>query len=233
MSKPLIEFLRPWFHLSEISIPLPVLRGPARGLWFRTSEETLEASPVSYGRRKTEVLADLCRPGYSVWECSRYGGFTTILFSRFVGNTGWVTAFEPSREEFMKTYDNVTLNGCANVFFLFAKIGQPSERYAFPPPIRAKALSIDEATRDTNLPTPNLIHIDLESDATSVLMNAEETVRKHKPVFVIERYDARTKEFVWNFFAERGYRFFCLDTGKKLSDLSEMTPSVYAEPTVE
>jgi len=76
------------------------------------------AKPIYLNDYETETVlfvAKYLRPGDEVFDIGANIGYFTLLFSSFVGVTGKVHSFEPSRREFDHLCKNVANNYCTNV----------------------------------------------------------------------------------------------------------------------
>ncbi len=68
-----------------------------------------------YEQHEIAVMCDLVHPGDTVLDVGANIGLHTLHFSRAVGPTGTVHAFEPDPANLAVLVDNVTRNGCTNV----------------------------------------------------------------------------------------------------------------------
>lgn len=207
------------FGVRESAMAVPVLAGPGRGLWLRETGEASTETGISRqfaSSKRTFHLAQFVKPGWTVWDCGGEAGVSTILFSKFVGQEGLVVAFEPERKNFMRTYDNATLNACNNIFFLFASIGEPAPKRSFAPPVCARQMSLDEAYQDGEIPIPQLVRLDLVSSGESALQHCRQLVSEQRPILVIDKYAADTEKGLRAFAAEYRYEIQSLDTGVAL-----------------
>lgn len=220
------------FGIRETAMAVPVLAGPARGLWLRTETAGAEVSQnqkVLATSKRTTHLSQYVQRGWTVWDCSGEAGISTILFAKFVGQEGLVVAFEPERNHFMRTYDNATLNGCNNIFFLFAAIGEPAPKKAFAPPICARQLSLDEAYQDGEIPIPQLVRLDLAGPGESALHHCRQLVSEQRPFIVVDKYRPESERAIKSFAAEYRYDICSLDTNQLVE--GEITGSVILRPS--
>lgn len=63
----------------------------------------------------TKLILDIIKPGDVVVDAGANVGYYTLLFSRLVGNSGKVYAFEPDPINFSRLLKNIELNGCKNI----------------------------------------------------------------------------------------------------------------------
>lgn len=220
------------FGVRETAMAVPVLAGPARGLWIRTEAtgmESTQTQKVIATSKRTTHLSQYVQRGWTVWDCSGEAGISTILFAKFVGQEGLVVAFEPERKSFMKTYDNATLNGCNNIFFLFASIGEPAPKKAFAPPVCARQLSLDESYQDGEIPIPQLVRLDLTGAGESALNHCRQLVSEQRPFIVVDKYQSNSEQRLRAFAAEYRYEICSLDTNQPVE--GELTGSLILRPT--
>jgi FkbM family methyltransferase len=75
---------------------------------------------------QTALVETLVKPGETVVDLGAHIGYYTLLFSRLVGASGRVVAFEPSPDSCGILRRNVTSNGLANVSIVNAAAGASS-----------------------------------------------------------------------------------------------------------
>jgi FkbM family methyltransferase len=63
----------------------------------------------------TELVSKTVQSGFTVIDIGAHIGYYTLLFSRLVGPTGRVVAFEPVPRNFEFLNENLRLNSCTNV----------------------------------------------------------------------------------------------------------------------
>src|SRR5690606_35379325 len=72
----------------------------------------------TYEADKQRVVERLVCPGMVVWDVGANVGFYSLGFSRLVGLSGRVYAFEPSANNAANLREHVTLNGLENVILV-------------------------------------------------------------------------------------------------------------------
>jgi hypothetical protein len=212
---------------------LPILSGPARGLWFRQNAMLGDTSMQTNVNDTLKALSLICQKGWTIWDCGTSEGVSTVLFSKFVGIDGLVVCFEPKRDAFLQTYDNATLNGCNNILFHFATVGQPAPKHAFLPPVCARQLSLDEAYEDGEIPIPHLVRLDLEKTGTSVLTHGSRLIREQRPLIVINRYEKKDRQTIIDFSQRNGYSLQSLEDGKSWNEAAELEGPVLCSPVAQ
>lgn len=211
-------------------VAVPVFTGPARGLWFRQNQTGVQPMQTSHSTEDLRALSVICQKGWTVWDCGSTEGLSTVLFSKFVGIDGLVVCFEPKREYFMRAYDNASLNGCNNILFHFATVGEPAPKDVFKPPVCARQLSLDEAYEDGEIPIPHLIRLDLTPGGMNVLSFGQKLIREQRPLFIVNQYGPTDREFLMDFARNHGYTLQSLDTGTVFKGASDIQGAVLCSP---
>ena len=137
----------------------------------------------------------LLRPGMTFFDCGAHIGFYTLL----AAERGCTTvAFEPTPDTFERLCRNVAINvfsavdcrqealsdetGIGQIF------GFPDSNSGMNTLSHGDALAECKVVRidDLDLPPPDVMKIDVEGSEVSLLHGAAETIRRHRPVIVIE-----------------------------------------------
>jgi FkbM family methyltransferase len=168
-------------------------------------------------------------PGSTVLDVGAFIGDHTIAYARKVGQTGRVIAFEPSPEAFkclkhnLKDFPQVDLrkeclsdeSGTVSLSHVETNAGMT---YAQKKKGRTKAITLDSL----ELERVDFIKIDAEGFEHNILKGAEETIRKFKPVMVIEivndyllkNHTSNNDVYIW--LMEMGYDYRNIYPGKHL-----------------
>lgn len=174
---------------------------PGGGHFFIDDKEDEIKKWVAAGVQWDAHVLELCKshvePGTVVIEVGAHIGTHTVPLSRSVGPWGRVYAFEPQRKLYRELYHNLELNGVTNVVPLRYAIGAGEARIIeMDPPRpgneggtsigaggdRAELRSLDSF----GFERVSLIKIDVEGFENAVLDGASETIRRNRPVIVIE-----------------------------------------------
>src|SRR6185437_2075122 len=153
------------------------------------------------------LLLELELTGKVVYDIGAHVGAYTPFFSRRVGATGCVVAFEPQARSFAKLEGNLKLNAIANVrteqvalgaarkvqtlFMLPGMRTTASLAAEARTPLRMGAGTclverLDELVRVLPLRPPDFLKIDVEGMEQDVLAGAAETLRRWHPALLIE-----------------------------------------------
>ncbi|HKW03073.1 MAG TPA: FkbM family methyltransferase [Vicinamibacterales bacterium] len=172
------------------------------------------------------------RPGMCVFDVGANKGQMTLLFAALVGPTGRVVAIEPAPAEFASLTANVTINTLANVrpiqaaaadregemTFTYAA-GRPSQgklqdverTYVIPEADRfpVRTLSLDSLVGEHA--RPDVIKIDVEGAAASVLRGAARLLAASSPKIYVEMHGPEEQAGVRDELLSRGYVAETLD----------------------
>jgi FkbM family methyltransferase len=153
-----------------------------------------------------EVLEEYVRPGSVALDVGAHIGTHALTMARLVGPAGRVYAFEPVKKTYRELRRNLELNGVTNVVALRYALGKGTAGVIEMNPIhpgeeggtsvghggdRVELRSLDSF----GFEQVSLIKIDVEGFELPVLDGAEDTIRRNRPVLVVEiagGYDYQT-----------------------------------------
>jgi len=145
---------------------------------------------------------DIVEPaiGEVVLDIGASVGDTSLWFSKKVGSTGKVYAFEPEPKNFQILLGNIEQNNVKNVTPLNIGLSDREGRMKIVSGGSASFLAesegeaevtvttIDEFVRDNKLPKVDFIKMDVEGHEMNVLRGANETMRAFKPKMALSAY---------------------------------------------
>jgi FkbM family methyltransferase len=192
---------------------LPVTRAGPRGCRFTMRLNWCGHTDFVLGIYEPEVtntLRRFVRPGDCCIDVGAHIGYSTLVISRLVGEQGQVVAYEPFPDNFAVLQENMERNSIRNAVLRCLALGEqagelvlehatgeaPSSTpsaigYAVEGP-RAK-ISVGVDTLDAEVRrlrvAPRLVKIDVEGAELAVLRGARETLRKARPVVLVEIHD--------------------------------------------
>jgi FkbM family methyltransferase len=103
-------------HLSSEKYPVIPCGGALKG--YRMRVEWARYRCFAYGSWEPELIqlvSKTVKPGFTIVDVGAHIGYYSLLFSRLVGPTGRVIAFEPVPKNFEFLNENVKLNHCTNI----------------------------------------------------------------------------------------------------------------------
>ena len=148
-------------------------------------------------RHQVELFEEHVEPGSVVVEVGAHIGSHTVSIARLAGPWGRVYAFEQQRKIYRELYHNLALNGLTNVVPLRYAIGDGGTRIIEMNPAtpgneggtgvgaggdRAELRSLDSF----GFERVSLLKIDVEHYENEVLAGAVDTIRRNRPVILIE-----------------------------------------------
>ncbi len=212
-------------------------RGFGQGLRFNTGD-----SHVGYvfGTTETDVqvaLKSLVQPGMIIYDIGANVGFHAVCIARAVGKEGKVFCFEALPDNARKLEHNVALNGFTNIEVIVTALGNSDGEASFwlsEEPTWGKLVSVgtepgrqsgqvnvkirrlDGLIEEYNLPPPQLIKIDVEGAEIDVFEGARQTLKRYRPILVIEAHG--TNSAIEKFLIEAGYRVGVIGNHQSVAD---------------
>ena len=174
---------------------------PSAGHFFIDDSEDMIKRYIVDGRQwehhTLELLEEHVEPGSVVVEIGAHIGSHTVPVARLVGPWGRVYAFEPQRKIYRELVHNVALNGITNVVPLRYAVGDGDARVIELNPTRlgneggtsvgsggdqAELRSLDSF----GFERVSVLKIDVEGYEDEVLKGAVNTIRRSRPIILIE-----------------------------------------------
>jgi FkbM family methyltransferase len=170
-----------------------------------------------------ELFAQLLRPGQVVVEVGANIGAHTVHLAKLVGAGGAVLAFEPQRVIFQILCANIALNALFNVHTYHAGLGREKGTLKVPPMdydavgnFGGLALTDAAVGEDVsilaldgfNLPSLQVLKIDVEGMEADVLLGARNTIARHRPVLYVENDRQEKSAALIRLIEELGYTMY-------------------------
>jgi FkbM family methyltransferase len=193
----------------------------------------------TYELDKQAALERFVRPGMTVYDIGAQAGFYTLFFSRLVGESGRVFAFEPCPYEARFLLDHVRMNKIANVRVIQAAVAEQAGLVAMTTDrgmTQNRIHSCDDATLKVpslnldslNLPAPDLVKMDVEGAESAVLNGAQRMLRETRPVVFVALHSDEQREKCATLVEQAGYTIYDL-SGAALNG-SIAADEIYALP---
>ena len=215
-----------------------VLRGPARGTRFVVEPGIGLNYALATDAAAPRFFCDKIRTGMTVYDLGANKGQMAMLFAALVGPTGRVLAFEPAPAECASLERNVSLNGLSQVRVINAaaaeKAGEMTFTYADNRPtqgklaeveptyvipgasvLRVRTVALDDLLAEE--PPPDVIKIDVEGAAASVLRGAHRILDEVGPSIYLELHGPEEHAALADELLSRGYWVESLD-GRTIAD---------------
>ena len=187
-------------------------------------------------RREVELLRKRLRPGMTVFDMGANVGFYTELFSRVIGPTGRVYAFEPDpfcsgilcdrvrRLENVRV-ENVALGERPGEATLFCSNRDRAENRTHPfdpdvpmETVRVPVVSLDDYRRSRRVGRIDVVKIDVEGDEVHVLRGMCDTLTREPPAWMFIEFCPKqlrgagsSAEEFWDLLKGRGYRSYSIE----------------------
>jgi FkbM family methyltransferase len=208
---PVIEPLLDWcLDLGLRGRDSEIQRGVGRGLRFNCDH-----GPISFVfgthepgvQRAFELLA---LPGMTVYDIGANLGFYCVILARLVGPTGRVVAFEPLPDNARWIAHNAKLNAFEQIEVRCEALGHGQGKAEFivseksmwgklaaagPAPadavgrITVVLMNLDTLVSAGAIAPPSLMKIDVEGAEVDVLTGATDTLRRSRPVLIIDLHN--------------------------------------------
>lgn len=230
-----------------------IVRGPLKGAKFIVSDNS-GWSPI-VGRWEPEsqsLFMRMIREGWVVYDLGANNGIHSLLFSKLVGKSGKVFAFEPLTSNCDEIQQNMSLNGVQNVSVVQAAVSDQAGETTFHlglhnkqgslvgigresgTDIKVKLITLDSFI-ETGNPKPDFLKIDIEGAESMALHGFSNKIMVNKPVLFIELHTPEQDRKVGDFLSDNGYKAFrlphkladgksVLDTLEPITDLTKPYP---------
>jgi FkbM family methyltransferase len=171
------------------------------GRFFIDDRRDLIKGTIASGRPWERHIVDQLKthivPGTAVVEVGAHIGTHTVPSARLVGPWGRVYAFEPQRKIYRELHHNLALNGVTNVVALRFALGAGDARIVEMNPavpeneggtgVGAGGDRVELRSLDSfGFERVSLVKIDAEHFENEVLSGAVETIRRNRPVVLLE-----------------------------------------------
>lgn len=160
------------------------------------------------------AIRELVQPGDTVLDLGANYGYYTILFSNVVGEKGQVHAFEPNQRTFTELSEHLSLNESENVSAYNVAVSNQAkeETLFFLDESRARAslrmqnehadhvqstrcVALDSFFKEADLKRLTCMKIDVEGAELLCIEGAQQTIRQHSPVLLLEVCEAHLLQF--------------------------------------
>jgi FkbM family methyltransferase len=208
-----------------------VLRGPARGMRFVVEPGIGFTYAMGTALAAPRYFRQHVRPGMTIFDVGANKGQMTLLFAALVGPSGRIASFEPAPAEFHSLERNLALNALTNVrtFQVAAADAERDLTFMYDPanPTQGKLADVERTyslagARPQSVPAmrldavldnvgpgaglrPDLIKIDVEGAAASVLRGATRILEDVGPRIFLELHGPEEQAGIRDELLARGY----------------------------
>lgn len=179
------------------NLALPIRQGQARNMRWIVGTGTHGCWLGTYEREKQQALSRFVRPGMTVYDIGAQAGFYTLIFSRLVGSSGRVYAFEPHPGNVQSLLKHLRLNKITNVHVIQVAVTDSIGPRAFSThrdryqnslvsPEQSQLIvmgtSLDCLIENKTIDHPDLMKIDVEGAESGVLSGCQKLLEQYRPI---------------------------------------------------
>lgn len=198
----------------------------------------------------TDTIESATRPGMIALDVGADIGYYSLQMSKLVGSEGQVVAFEPIPKARKRLLHNLAINGCTNVTVSEFALGNREGVVYLEDPFSKSRLNLskteggegdikvslkrfDDLVKDLNLPSVDIIKMDIEGAEHEALRGMEESLRRFRPVLVVEVHNhylplfSSSAEALLKWLADLGYEVSFIESNS--TSANEVTSSIYCQ----
>lgn len=179
----------------------------------------------SYELEKQRILGRFAKPGMTAFDLGANAGFFTLAFSRLVGATGKVLAFEPLPDNVSVLRRHVELNGLQNVTVVEAAVCDKAGLASFEraasnamgrltfsdsSSLQVSTVTLDQLIAERTCPEPDILKVDVEGAESAVLRGATQLLRSRRATWLISLHGAGERDRCTQQLEAAGYRLSTL-----------------------
>lgn len=160
----------------------------------------------SYELPTIKFIKNTVKPNMTILDIGGNVGLMTLLFSKFLGNTGQVHTFEPEPRNFADLLENININQFKNItlnqlavsdkdaklkFYLSNSINAGTHSLVYNNDLSKEFLEVtaikaDDYIRQNNIAKVDLIKIDVEGAELDVINGMDELLSRDTPILIVE-----------------------------------------------
>jgi len=213
-----------WIPKSAV---VTVRGGINAGLKWRVGAHTHGCWLGTYELPKQQAVNRIVGAGMNVVDVGANAGFYTLAFSRLVGPSGHVWAFEPLASNVANLLHHVTLNRLDNVTVVQCALAEVAALRGFQRAshdamgaLRADADDYLVATArldDVPMPVPDVVKIDVEGGELAVLRGASRLIAQRRTTWLVALDDPDHAAACRALLEEAGYEITRLDSPDEIA----------------
>jgi len=205
---------------------VPILTGINKGMKWITGSGTSRACWLgNYEADHLTALTKLVRPGMTVYDVGANAGFYTLAFSRLVGSSGRVFAFEPEATNVQFLRRHVKVNRLKNVTIVQVAISSQAGMVPFEGSFGTGSIAQESFYLVPSIsldqfegPQPSFIKMDIEGAEVLALRGARGVLGTSRPALCIATHSEELKRESKTLLASLGYRFTGFDCASDTED---------------
>lgn len=211
LARPLVQSL---IRFVPDSVILPIISGPARGMFWQRDACNHCFWLGTYERQKCEAIVRELRSNSIFYDIGANSGYYSLVASR---RCSAVYAFEPMPRNIRRLKENVRLNRRRNVTLLELAISNHSSTMQFRygsntengrldrnGDISVTAATLDELVQ--SIPVPDVMKVDIEGAEFDALQGASSILEKVRPIVFLATHGDEIHRMCVDFLTQRDYR---------------------------
>ena len=214
------RLLRLPFRLIPDFVTLPILTGPLKGVKWVVASSLTSCWLGTYELSLQKMAVKYIHHGMTVCDVGAHAGFFTMFFSRLVGDTGFVHAFEPYPVNNANIKRHIDLNDVRNVRLWQIALSDTTGYAGFRPSkhssmgtvtsetdasIMVGLATLDSFVDDQIIAPPDVVKVDIEGHELQLLQGAKGTIARYSPILFIEFHSTEKKASCHRFLENYGY----------------------------
>jgi FkbM family methyltransferase len=203
---------------------IPIVQGPLHGTRWIVGSGNHGYWLGLYESNKVRRFAAAVSDMRIVYDIGANVGYYSLLASRVLCQSAQIIAFEPDPRNIVFLRRHLEMNRIQNVRLVEAAVSdycgeamfqQEASRYmgalSQSGTLSVRTLSVDELIRSGEIPSPDVIKIDVEGAEKQVLGGAEETLRSKHPLLFVATHNAALHLECCQFLKSLSYRLESID----------------------
>lgn len=199
---PLGRLLRLPLKLVRPDAKMPILSGRLRGKRWIASAGRNGCWLGTYEQGNQQHLATLLKPGDTFFDIGSHAGYFTLLGSTLVGDHGQVVAFEPLPRNLAYLQQHLAINQITNARLQAIALSDQTGTAKFidnntgyqgglsqSGNIEVPTDSLDHLLAQGDIPSPQVIKMDVEGHEKFVLLGAANLFQKHHPTLFLSIHE--------------------------------------------
>jgi FkbM family methyltransferase len=226
------KLLRLPLSLLPDEMVVPVMQGPIRGKKWIVGSGNHGCWLGSYEAQKVKAFADALRGKRVVYDLGANVGYYSLIASVLLGRVGHVIAFEPDIQNIVFFRRHLSLNDINNIQIVDAAVSDQSGTAVFRQEpgrsmgrlsedggVTVRTIALDDFIRESCVPAPDVMKIDVEGAEMCVLRGAERTLAEVQPLIFLATHAARLQQESRAFLSSLGYTLMPIRSGSlEISD---------------
>ena len=214
---------------------LPIVQGKLKGKKWIVGSSNHGCWLGTYEFAKQRLFSETIREGSVVYDIGAHVGFYTLLASVLVGPKGKVVAFEPLPRNIYYLKEHLRLNQCKNVTLVEAAVCEQNGMSCFKESgdsytghlfskdgIAVKTVCIDDLLSKGEIPSPDLLKIDVEGAELSVLSGAKLMTANYHPTIFLSTHASDLHQQCCKYLKSMGYKLRAISEKDTIDNTSEI-----------